>query len=156
MSLQEEIEILQMVDFFSDFNSEQLNLVAFASKKLKYLPDVEIYNEGQSASGGYVIMDGSVELVRKKAGEFLHSGIFERGSMLSEMALVTPTARRNTARTATHAVLLSIPRSVMLRVISEYPELAVSIKAKIQSSMMSLVQDIQTVPKKLNQNQIQQ
>ncbi len=151
MSLQDEIKILEQIELFSDFNSEQLNLIAFTSKKLNFLADVEIFHEGQSASGGYVIMDGTIELIRQKDDKKESLGTYQTGSLLSELSLLTPNRRRVTAITKKDTVLLSIPRSVILRVLSEYPHLAVSIKSKIEKSITTLVHNIEHVPRKLNQ-----
>lgn len=152
MYLQDEIKTLQMIELFSEFNSEQLNLIAFTSKKLKFLPDDEIFHEGQTASGGYAIMHGSVNLVRREKFEDEHLGKYEAGSLLSELSLITPNRRRATAIANSEAILLSIPRSIMLKVITEYPHLAVDIKTKIQKNMAILVNDIKHVPDKLNRN----
>lgn len=156
MYLQDEIQALRMVELFSDFDQDQLNLIAFTSKKLNFLPDAEIFHEGQSASGGYVIMEGSVDLVQNKGFEKTHLGTYGEGSLLSELSLLTPNRRRATAIAKTETVLLSIPRSVMLRVLSEYPHLAAGIRSRIQRSLTSFVHDMEDIPRKLNQNQIQQ
>jgi len=154
--LHDEIHTLRMVELFSDFDHDQLNLIAFTSKKLNFLPDAEIFHEGQSASGGYAIMSGSVDLVHNQDFDKIHLGTYNEGSILSELSLITPNRRRATAIAKTEATLLSIPRSVMLRILTEYPHLAAGIRAKIQRSLTGFVHDIEDMPRKLNQNQIEQ
>jgi len=141
-----------MIELFSDFNHDQLNLIAFTSKKLKYSPEVEIFHEGQAASGGYAIIEGSVNLIRKRNDEPEFVKTLGVGSLLSELSLITPNRRRVTAIADTEAVLLSIPRSVMLRVLNGYPHLAANIRAKIQKSITSMVHEMEHVPAKLNRS----
>ena len=156
MSLETEIEILRMIDLFSDFDHDQLNLIAFTSKKLKYPPEVEIFHEGQAASGGYAVMEGSVNLLRKRNDQSEHVGKLGVGGLLSELSLITPNRRRVTAVADTEALLLSIPRSVMLRILNGYPHLAASIRSKIHKSITSMVHDMENVPAKLNRSQTSQ
>jgi len=149
LSLEDDIKILQKVELFSDFDSEQLRLIAFGSQKLNYSSDVEIFHEGQSASGGYVIMEGSVDLLQHKKKEPEHLGTYSAGSILGELSLITSNRRRATAITRTDTVLLSIPRTVMMRILSEYPNLAVTIKEKIQHSITTLLRRMDSVPHNL-------
>ena len=150
MTLEDDIAVMKMIDLFSDFNFEHLRLLAFGGQKLAHEDGHELFHEGQVTDGGYVVLSGRVDLVTHSGIEQKLLGSFEMGSLLGEAALITQNKRSGTAVCVGHTTLIKIPRPVMLRVISEYPELAASVRTKLAGSLADLIKNLNRIPAKLS------
>ncbi len=150
MSLEDDIAVMKMIDLFSDFNYEHLRLLAFGGQKLSFDDGFEVFHEGQVTDGGYVIMSGQVDLVAHRGVEQVLLGSFQMGSLIGEAALIAENKRSGTALCVGHTTMIKIPRTVMLRVLTEYPELAVSIHKKLSGSLNNLVKELGRIPAKLS------
>ena len=150
MTLEDDISILKMIDLFSDFNFEHLRLLAFGGQKLSFDDGYEIFYEGQNTDGGYAILSGRVDLISHRGTKQVLLQSLGQGSLLGEAALIVQNKRSGTAVTQGHTTVLKIPRTVVLRVLSEYPNLAVSIHRKLSASMGDLMKNIDRVPSKLS------
>ena len=135
MSLESDIAILSKVGFFSDFNEDQLRMVAFGSEKMK-LPEGEIlYNDGDDAFDGVVLLSGEIEVTRPKPDGSIYSNTMQPGSLLGEISLLTPNHRIGTATVIQNSEILIVHRETVLRVLNEYPDLAVRLFKKISTSV---------------------
>ncbi len=145
MSLEEDIQILRNVEMFSDFNDEHLRLIAFGSEKMSFANNHELYRQGQSSSGGYIIISGNVELLNFKDGQSKTLGVFGPGSLLGEIALISMNERFGTAIVRSDCELMKVSRTVMHRILNEYPELAVALHKKISASILKFAKDLEQV-----------
>lgn len=145
MSLEDDISLLRQVEFFSDFGDEHLRLIAFGSQKIYLSQNQELYRDGDRADSGYIIISGNVELLTFKNGDQQLVGKFGSGSLLGELSLLTVRIRTGTAIACEDCELIKISRTVMHRVITEYPELAVSLRRRISASVLEFSKNVQKV-----------
>jgi len=142
MSLEDDINLLSKVQLFSDFDNEHLRLIAFGSQKMSFKKNYELYREGQSTDGGYVIISGSIELLSFEQDQTRTLGIFKLGSLLGEMALISANKRVGTAILREDCELMKISRITMHRILTEYPELAATLHNKISESVVNLAREL--------------
>ncbi len=145
MSLEDDIYLLSQVQMFSDFQAEHLRLIAFGSQKMSFSNGHELFREGQPTDGGYVIVSGSIELLSFQEGNTKSLGIFTAGSLLGEMALISVNNRIGTAFVLEDCELLKISRIMMLRILNEYPELAVALQKRISASVVSFTKNLEKI-----------
>jgi CRP-like cAMP-binding protein len=145
MSLEDDISLLRQVEFFSDFGDEHLRLIAFGSQKIYLSQNQELYRDGDRADSGYIIISGKVELFTFKNGDQKSVGKFGSGSLLGELSLLTVRTRTGTAIANEDCELIKISRTVMHRVLTEYPELAVSLRRRISASVLEFSKNVQKV-----------
>lgn len=145
MSLEEDIQLLRNVSLFGDFDDEHLRLIAFGSQKMTFSKDHELYRQGQSTTCGFVIVSGRVELVSHHKGIAKTVGIYGPGSLLGEIALISRNERLATAIVRTDCEVMKITRTVMHRILNEYPELAVLLHNKISQSVSQFTEKLKTV-----------
>ena len=145
MSLADDINLLRQIEMFSDFDTEHLRLIAFGSQKMSFSKGHELFQEGQSTDGGYVIISGSIDLLTVQAGEAKHLATFETGGLLGEMALITINKRVGTAIVKEDCELMKISRVMMRRILNEYPDLAAKLQRKISESIMRFTKELDKV-----------
>jgi len=131
MSLQDDIDLLRNVDLFSDFDDEHLRLIAFGSQRLSFSHGHELFREGQSTDGGFIVVSGSIDLLSFQDGQAKLLSTFKAGSLLGEMALISINKRIGTAVVNADCELMKISRVMMHRILNEYPELAASLQRKV-------------------------
>lgn len=149
LALQDDISILTKVGLLSDFNAEQLRLIAFGSHKRSFQQGAEIFQQGQPSDGGYVVLSGQVGLFQEINGSQKTIGDYAAGSILGEMALLSKNERAGTAIAKTDCEVLKITRAVMHRVLKEYPELAAKLHNRISGSVLEFLGDLEKVQAKL-------
>lgn len=145
MSLEDDISLLRNVELFSDFEAEHLRLIAFGSQKMSFSEGHELFREGQSTDGGYVVVSGSIDLLSFQGEKSELLSKFQAGSLLGEMALISINKRIGTAVVSSDCELIKISRIMMHRILNEYPELAVSLQRKISQSVLSFTKDLEKI-----------
>lgn len=145
MSLEDDINILSKVQMFADFDAEHLRLLAFGSQKMSFNKGHELFREGQHTDGGYVVVSGSVELLAFQENGSKSLGVFTKGSLLGEMALISVNQRVGTAIVKEDCELIKITRSTMHRILNEYPQLAVALQQKISNSILKFTKDLEKI-----------
>lgn len=148
MSLNNDTRHLSSIALFSHFEEEQLRLLAFGSDTMRYAEGTEIFREGQASDGGYYIVDGSVELTLADYPQ--RAAKFGPGDLLGEMAMITRNKRVGTAVAKTDCQLLRISRATLIRVLEEFPHLAIGIQQQISSSIENFTTELSRVERLLD------
>ncbi|MDJ0612565.1 MAG: cyclic nucleotide-binding domain-containing protein [Rhizobiaceae bacterium] len=149
MSLTNDIASLQRVQLFSEFNEEQLRLIAFGGQKLQLPEGMELFHNGQTADGGFVVLSGEISLEINHSEKSSNITVFGPGSLIGEMSLFTRNRRIGTASVTENSEVLKIRRDVMHRVLSEYPELAARLHDHIADNIVSIGRELDRVGKRL-------
>ena len=129
VSLDSDIRLLSQVRLFQGFQPDHLRLLAFGAEARTLGRGTQVYLEGTNADGGYVIVHGQITLTSGT-----HNAIVAThgaGSLLAEMALITPVQHAATAVAVEHTEVLKIPRPLFLRMLEEYPQLAAILQRRI-------------------------
>jgi len=142
MSLDRDISLLGSVELLAGLSGDELRLLAFGSEEMHYAKGRTIYREGHPADCGFVISSGAVDLSRRIHGEDTVLRSVGPGRILGEMALVTQTQRLTTAIAAEDTTLLRINRSLMRRMLEEYPQTAAALHARLSSRLKTFLDDI--------------
>ena len=135
MSLETDISTLLRVSFFSDFDENQLRLIAFGSEKMTVPAGEVLFNDGDEAHDGIVLLSGSVEITMPMADGSLHSTVLGAGSLMGELSLITANRRSGTATVIRDCEILIVHRETVLRTLNEYPELATTLFRRISKSV---------------------
>ena len=135
MSLETDISTLLRVSFFSDFDENQLRLIAFGSEKMTIPAGEVLFHDGDEAHDGIVLLSGSVEITMPKADGSLSSTVLGAGSLMGELSLITPNQRSGTATVIRDCEILIVHRETVLRTLNEYPELATTLFRRISKSV---------------------
>ncbi|WP_428641939.1 Crp/Fnr family transcriptional regulator [Roseibium sp.] len=124
MSLAQDIAILKQIPMLSDFQDDQLRLLAFSAESMDYRSGQRLFDQGERADGGLVITSGTVSLQTKNNDGFAEVDRVGEGTLLGETALLAENKRPCRAEAVDDVRIIRIRRALFKRMIQEYPELA--------------------------------
>lgn len=153
MAVGDDIELLSKVALLQCFDTEQLRLLAFGAQKRTLRADEELHREGSHADGGYVVASGKIDLMTSVDGEDVLLQSFGPGSLIGEMALITKTIHIATARAPEETELIRLSRVNFLRVLDEFPELAMELHQQISNDVSEMVGKMDAIRARLELNQ---
>jgi CRP-like cAMP-binding protein len=142
VAIEDDIRLFSSVPFLREFGPEPLRLLAFGSERLVLRPGRELYRANQAADCGFIVSSGEVELSSETEHGTESHGRFGRGALLGELALIAPSRRPVNATAATEAEVVRISRSVFMRILGEYPEVAVKLHKRISAELTGMASKV--------------
>jgi CRP-like cAMP-binding protein len=142
MSLDGDIALLKRVPLFGELPTEQLRLIAFSAVRLDLVPGQVLFREGAKATCGYIVSSGVLELTvgEGKAKELVAT--CEAGSLVGEIALFIETKRPATGTAMIASQVIEIERKLIIRMLNEYPHVAVRLRATLADRLSATVADL--------------
>jgi CRP/FNR family cyclic AMP-dependent transcriptional regulator len=127
VSLKEEVDLLQRIPLFQNVEASKLKLLAFTSERVAFEAGHVLFNEGDMGDAAYIIMEGEAEVsVRSPAGPVVVATL-GRNAFVGEIAILCDVPRTATVRARQRLVCLRISKELFLRLINEFPQMAVSV-----------------------------
>ncbi|WP_296711114.1 cyclic nucleotide-binding domain-containing protein [Rhodoblastus sp.] len=123
MSLESDVKALARLPIFSAFEPEALKLIAFAAEPVKFGAGDVLFRNGEVSDAGFLILSGSI-MLDLGHGTMDNGKIVGPGALIGELALLAPTVHPSTAIARENATTLKLPRSLIRRVLEEFPESA--------------------------------
>ncbi|MFK5980623.1 MAG: cyclic nucleotide-binding domain-containing protein [Rhizobiaceae bacterium] len=154
MAISDDIALLSKVKLLQGFDTEQLRLLAFGAPKRNLAAGEELYQQGTITDGGFVIVSGQIDLVANMGERDTILGNYGPGSLIGEMALITKTTRITSALAHTDTQLIRLSRTIFLRVLEEFPDLAVILHNRISESVKDIVEKMDRVRMKLEREKL--
>ncbi len=148
MSLEGDIALLKRIPLFADLPDEQLRLVAFSSTKVDLQSGEKLFESGDPAASGYIVCTGAIELAAD-GDDAASATVCEPGSLVGELALFIDTQRPARARARGETQLMEIERKLIIRMLHEYPHLALRLRAKLSERLTATVSELAKVRKSL-------
>jgi CRP-like cAMP-binding protein len=143
MSLDSDIALLRRVPLFVDLPTEPIRLLAFSAGRRELAPDQILFREGDPANSGFVVTAGGIQITT--GGEKAKRKVLatcEAGSLVGELALLIETKRPGTAIAMTASELLEIDRTLILRMLNEFPRVAVDWRATMSERLIATVGEL--------------
>ena len=134
---------------FADLPREQVRLLAFSSARVDLEEGQTLFREGTDAGSGYVLSSGGVELSHGTGSSREVVATCEPGSLIGEIALFVPVSRPATATAILTSQLLEIDRTLILRMLHEYPHLALRLRTKLAERLTATMAELGQVQKAL-------
>lgn len=142
MPLESDIQFLSKVPLFSEFGTEHLRLLAFGSESMRFSSGRTVFREGDVADCAYVVVSGTVRLSQMRKGHSVTVRDIMTGAALGELALLTQTNRTVTAQAMTDVEMIRVGRSLVKRILEEYPELAAGMYREISTGLRTMIREI--------------
>ena len=142
MSLDRDISLLSRVPLFSELSTEQLRLLAFSAVRLELNAGQVLFRQGATATSGYVVAFGSIELATSKDARHPIVTTCEVGSLIGEIALFIETRRPATATAMVSSEVLEIDRKLVTRMLNEYPHVALRLRATLAERLTVTVNEL--------------
>jgi CRP-like cAMP-binding protein len=140
MTLDNDIALLRRVPLFADLPTEEIRLLAFSAVRLDLAADQVLFREGARANSGYVIAAGGIRLTVGPKRRVVAN--CETGALIGELALLVETRRPATATATVASQVLELDRKLIVRMLSEYPQVAVKWHEILSERLLSTVSDL--------------
>ncbi len=140
MSLDGDIALLRRVPLFADLPTEPIRLLAFSAGQRQLAAGQVIFREDDPAHSGFVVASGGIQLTAGAKRKVLAT--CETGSLVGELALLIETRRPATATALTVSQALEIDRTLILRMLNEYPRVAMTWRATMAERLMATVGEL--------------
>ena len=143
MGLQQEYELLRRVPFFGEIEPAKLKLLAFMSERVGFDPGRTVMRQGDRADAAYLIIEGEAEVIVDTASGPITLATLGANDIVGEMAILADVPRTATVRAKSRLVTLRISKDPFMRMVREFPSMAVSI-------MQELAQRLDTANSRLS------
>jgi CRP-like cAMP-binding protein len=131
VSLQQEFEVLRRVPFFAEIEPSKLKLLAFMSERVGFDDGKILFRQGDTADAAYLIIDGAAEVVLEGPAGPVIVATLGVNELVGEMAILCNAARNATVRARGRLVALRIAKDPFMRMVREFPNMAVSIMQEL-------------------------
>ena len=138
MSLEADVASLARAAPFRLLPHEALRLIAFASERRDLKAGQTLFRAGDPGDSAYLILDGEILLNARDAER-----IAGRGVLIGETALLIDVERIATAQVLNDASLLRVPREAFRRVLGEFPDAAVKVRARVAQRTRALIDSLE-------------
>jgi signal transduction histidine kinase len=118
------LERLKQVGLFSDLSDDDLRRVCRDVTELHLEPGELLFEENDHGDSAYVVISGSVEVVKATEGREALVAVREAGSVIGEMALLQEEPRMASVRARSRTELLSIPKQTLDQLLAVSPSAA--------------------------------
>jgi CRP/FNR family transcriptional regulator, cyclic AMP receptor protein len=131
MSLQQEFEVLRRVPFFAEIEPSKLKLLAFMSERAGFDDGKVLFRQGDPGDAAYLILDGQAEVVLESPTGPVTVATLGGNELVGEMAILTGAPRNATVRAKGRLIALRIAKDPFMRMVREFPNMAVSIMQEL-------------------------
>ena len=144
MALDDDIIFLSRISTFRVLGREAMRILAISAQSVDLHGGEQLFEEGEPADGGYIVVRGSVELKSVAEGRS-GSTVARAGTLIGETAMIVNTIRPATGTALEPTTLLKIPRSVFLRTLEGEPGAATSLRDMMQQRLKATLDDLDVV-----------
>lgn len=149
MSLNDDIALLSLVPLFADIDDDKLRLIAFGAERRRLNKGQQLFREGAPADCAFAIASGAVTLTRNLVdGSVEVVDTVGRGTLLSELAMISFVERKFTATAEEDSEVIRINRPLFRRMLEEYPEVAVVVEGRIKANLQAMIDAMQKLAPK--------
>ena len=127
MSLKQEFELLRRVPIFSEIEPARLKLLAFMSERVGFDAGKRLMQQGDPADAAYLIIDGHAEVILETPNGPLIVATVGADEIVGVLGVLGNAPRAATIRAKNRLIALRIPKEPFMRMVREFPTIAVSI-----------------------------
>jgi CRP-like cAMP-binding protein len=142
MTLEQNIQRLSRTPPFDLLPRDALQLIAFAAEQRKLAADEQLFEEGEPADSGFVVLSGAILLSAGGQGRERRR-VAGPGALIGENAMIAEVSRRSSARATENSVVLRVPRAIFHRVLAEFPKDAARIRASLAARTRKMSEQLE-------------
>ncbi|TKB06446.1 cyclic nucleotide-binding domain-containing protein [Desulforhopalus sp. IMCC35007] len=131
--MQENLALLQELDFFSALPLKAIKLLAFVAERQHFSEDETIFEEGDDYGRAYIILSGELTLMKKSGNTKQVVQHFHQGNLLGTLSLLGVIPSLFLLKAGKKSTVLTISREHYTKIQEQFPETtALSLKALIR------------------------
>jgi len=151
VSLLQESELLRQFPFFADMEAPRLKLLAFMSQRVAFDAGKTLFQQGDAADAAYLIIEGEADILVDTSTGPVTIATLRANDIVGEMAILCDVPRTATVRAKTRLVALRIAKEPFLRMVREFPKMAVSIMRELAHRLELTNRQLRTALSELQQ-----
>ncbi len=151
MLLNDEVELLGKVSLFAGLQPSQLKLLAFTSQRLTFEKGDILFRQNDPAYEAYVVLSGTAEVIVEINGSEMVVASLEKNAIVGEIAILSDVARTATVRAATELETLCIEKEQMLKLLKEFPSMAIDVMRVLAERLTATTADLSKARQELEQ-----
>ncbi len=142
MSLNEEVEILRNIPLFANIEPSKLKLLAFTSERLTFREGQDLCVQGEMGDAAFIIIDGAVDVLVNTDDGVLSVAKMGKNDVVGEISILTDVPRTATVRATSDVTVLRISKDLFLRLMREFPQMAVEIMRELARRLDKTTADL--------------
>lgn len=150
MALNDEVEMLGNVSLFAGLQPSQLKLLAFTSQHLTFTEGDMLFSQNDSGDAAYVVLCGKAEVIVKINGSDVVVATLGENSIIGEIAILCDVPRTASVRAATRLETLCIEKEQLLKLLQEFPTMAIDLMKVLAERLAATTQDLSEARAELN------
>lgn len=148
--LEEEVELLRRIPIFANIEPARLKLLAFTSERVTFEPDQEICRQGDIGDAAYLIISGQADILVDTPDGPLQIAEVTKNALVGEIAIINDVPRTATVRAGTKVEALRITKDHFLRLVSEFPQIAIEIMRVLASRLSRTNEELTAARRQLS------
>lgn len=144
MSLKQEFELLRRVPIFADIEPAKLKLLAFMSERVGFDPGKRLMRQGDPADAAYLIIEGHAEVIAETPTGPVILATVGANEIVGEMGILCNAPRNATICAKDRLIALRISKEPFMRMVREFPNIAVSIMQELAHRLESTNNQLRT------------
>lgn len=128
------INVLQELPLFAGLSKRHLRRIAGIAQETRFSPQSTIVREGSAGQTFYVILDGTVTVLRSGRNSIR----LEAGDFFGEMSLLDGKERSATIEADTEVLTLTIARPDFMKMLETEPPMALAILEELTTRLRAL------------------
>jgi CRP-like cAMP-binding protein len=129
--LLQEYELLRRIPFFSVIEPARLKLLAFMSERVGFDPGKNLCRQGDPADAAYLIIEGEADIILEGPAGPITVATLGANEIVGETGILCDAPRNATVQAKNRLVALRIARDPFMRMVREFPTMAVSIMREL-------------------------
>ena len=144
MSLKEEVSMLQRIPLFANIEAPKLKLLAFTSERVAFEAGHVLFREGDMGDAAYIIMEGEADVLVDSPAGPVTVAVLGHNAFVGEIAILCDVPRTATVKARQRLVCLRISKELFLRLINEFPQMAVAVVRELALRLEASNQKLRT------------
>jgi CRP/FNR family cyclic AMP-dependent transcriptional regulator len=144
MSLKQEFELLRRVPIFAEIEPSKLKLLAFMSERVGFDAGKLLMQQGDPADAAYLIINGHAEVILETAAGPVIVATLGANEIVGEMGILGNVPRVATVRAKERLIALRISKEPFMRMVREFPSMAVSMMQELAKRLESTNNQLRT------------
>ncbi len=149
MSLREEVETLRQIPLFAKVDPSKIKLLAFTSERVTFQPGDLVCKQGDMGDAAYVIMNGKADVIVDTPSGPLTVASMQKNDVVGEIAILINIPRTATIKADSELTTLRITKDLFLRMITEFPEMAVEMMRVLAERLVRTTEELQKAKESL-------
>lgn len=127
MSIIDEVDSLRRIPIFAKLEPSKLKLLAFASERLTFEPNQELFHQGDAADSAYILLDGDAKVTVDTPQGPLTVATMGKNDFVGEIGVLCDVPRTATIVATSRLVTLKISKDLFLRMLADFPAVALPV-----------------------------